>query len=85
MVGGRARAAVTGGRLAAWWTDPWSRGSYSIAKPGRVAAREALRQPVGGRIHIAGEATAGGGAMTVGGATLEGLRAARAIIQGKKG
>jgi monoamine oxidase len=86
MIGGHARAAVTGGRLADWWTDPWSRGSYSIARPGRVAAREALRQPIGGRIHIAGEATAaGGGAMTVGGATLEGTRAARAILRGKSG
>lgn len=85
MVGGHARAAVTGGRLSAWWTDPWSRGSYSIARPGRASAREALRQPVGGRIHIAGEATAGGGAMTVGGATLEGIRAAKAIIRGKSG
>jgi monoamine oxidase len=85
MVGERARGAVTGGRLAGWWSDPYSRGSYSIAKPGQATAREALRQPVGGRIHFAGEATAGGGAMTVGGATLEGIRAARAIVRGKGG
>ncbi|KAA2241079.1 flavin monoamine oxidase family protein [Salinarimonas soli] len=85
MVGERARKAVTGGRLAAWWTDPYAHGSYSIVKPGRLAAREALRQPVGGRIHFAGEATAGGGAMTVGGATLEGIRAAQTIIRGKSG
>jgi monoamine oxidase len=85
MVGERARRAVTGGRLAGWWSDPFARGSYSIAKPGRAAAREALRHPVGGRIHIAGEATAGGGAMTVGGATLEGIRAAQAVVRGKSG
>jgi monoamine oxidase len=80
MLGRQIHAAVTGGRLAAWWTDPYARGSYSVARPGRVAAREALRQPVGGRIFFAGEATAGGGAMTVGGATLDGERVARAVL-----
>jgi len=83
LVGSHARDAVTGGRLAGWWSDPYSRGSYSIAKPGRLAARTELRRPVGGRLRFAGEATAGGGAMTVGGATLDGIRAAREIV-GKK-
>jgi len=80
MVGGHIREAIAGGRLAAWWTDPYARGSYSVARPGRVAAREALRQPVDARIFFAGEATAGGGAMTVGGATLDGERVARAVL-----
>lgn len=80
LVGGGVRAAVTGGRLAAWWTDPFARGSYSVARPGRVAARQALRQPIGGKVFLAGEASAGGGAMTVGGATLEGQRVARAVL-----
>ena len=79
ILGPRLRAAVRGGRLAGWWSDPWSRGSYSIVAPGRLAAREALRAPVGDRIWLAGEASAGGGAMTVGGATLEGERAAQAV------
>lgn len=78
MLGGNARAAFGEGRLAGWWTDPFARGSYSIAKPGRLAARTALATPVGERIFIAGEATAGGGAMTGGGAYLEGVRAAQA-------
>jgi monoamine oxidase len=81
MIGGHIRAAVTGGRLAAWWTDPYARGSYSVARPGRVSARQALREPIGGRIFLAGEATAGGGAMTVGGATLDGERAVRAVLE----
>ncbi len=80
MVGGHIRQAITGGRLAAWWTDPFARGSYSVARPGRVAARQALRQPVGGKVFLAGEASAGGGAMTVGGATLEGQRVTRAVL-----
>ncbi|MGO4573455.1 flavin monoamine oxidase family protein [Microvirga sp. 2TAF3] len=80
MVGGRIREAVTGGRLAGWWNDPYSQGSYSIAKPGHLSAREALRKPIGDLIWLAGEASAGGGAMTVGGATLEGERAAREVL-----
>lgn len=80
MVGGRIHEALLGGRLAGWWNDPHSRGSYSIVTPGHLAARQALRIPVGERIWLAGEASAGGGAMTVGGASLEGERAAREVI-----
>jgi len=80
-LGGRARDAVVAGRLAGWWTDPFARGSYSIADPGHAAAREALRAPVGERLWFAGEATAGGGAMTVGGAYLEGERAAQGALK----
>ncbi|MET7246131.1 NAD(P)/FAD-dependent oxidoreductase [Methylobacterium sp. EM32] len=81
VFGADIRAAITGGRLAAWWTDPYSHGSYSIARPGHLAARESLRVPVGERIFLSGEALAGGGAMTVGGATLDGERAARDVLK----
>ncbi|GJE38826.1 flavin monoamine oxidase family protein [Methylobacterium persicinum] len=81
ILGNHAAGAVTGGRLAAWWTDPHARGSYSIAAPGHADARIALRQPVGDRLFFAGEALAGGGAMTVGGATLDGERAAREVLK----
>jgi monoamine oxidase len=80
LFGARVGAAVTGGQLADWWNDPFSRGSYSIARPGRVGAREALREPIGRRVWLAGEASAGGGAMTAGGAYLDGERAADAVI-----
>ena len=56
-------------------------GSYSIVAPGHADARDRLREPVGGRIFFAGEAMAGGGAMTVGGATLDGERAARDVLR----
>jgi monoamine oxidase len=81
MLGSRVRGAVIGGRLAGWWSDPYARGSYSVARPGHVSARMALREPVAKRIWLAGEATAAGGAMTVGGATLEGERAAREVAR----
>lgn len=81
ILGGKARGAVTGGRLAGWWTDPFARGSYSIARPGHADVRAALRDAIGDRIFLAGEALAGGGAMTVGGATLDGERAGRAVLR----
>ncbi|WP_375463151.1 flavin monoamine oxidase family protein [uncultured Methylobacterium sp.] len=81
ILGSGARGAVTGGRLAGWWTDPFARGSYSVAKPGHADARTALQQAVGEHVFLAGEALAGGGAMTVGGATLDGERAARAVLR----
>lgn len=81
MIGSDIRKAVTGISFPAWWTDPFSRGSYSVCLPGREAAREQLAEPIGGRLFIAGEATAGGGAMTVGGATLAGRAAAAAVAR----
>lgn len=81
VFGATVRAAITGGALADWWTDPLSRGAYSIARPGRLAARLALRPPVGERVWLAGEASAGPAAMTVGGASLEGERAADDVIR----
>ncbi|HEV7261052.1 MAG TPA: NAD(P)/FAD-dependent oxidoreductase [Bosea sp. (in: a-proteobacteria)] len=81
MVGADIGKAVTEMAFPAWWTDPFSRGSYSVCLPGRAAAREQLAEPIGGRIFIAGEATAGGGAMTVGGATLAGRTAAAAVAR----
>lgn len=79
MLGEDVRKAVKACSFPAWWTDPHARGSYSVCRPGHEKARDALAQPIGGRIFIAGEATAGGGAMTVGGATLAG-RAAAAVV-----
>ncbi|MHB2207047.1 flavin monoamine oxidase family protein [Methylobacterium sp. CM6257] len=81
ILGTKARGAVLAGRLAGWWTDPHALGSYSIVGPGHAAARDRLREPVGGRVFFAGEALAGGGAMTVGGATLDGARAARDVLK----
>jgi monoamine oxidase len=81
MIGGDVRKAVTGISFPAWWTDPFAKGSYSVCLPGQDMARSALAEPVGGRIWLAGEATAGGGAMTVGGATLAGRAAAAAVAR----
>jgi monoamine oxidase len=81
MLGGDVRKAVGASSFPAWATDPFALGSYSVCLPGQEKARDALAQPIGGRIFIAGEATAGGGAMTVGGATLAGRAAATAVAR----
>jgi len=85
-VGARAERAFVAGKLAGWANDPYSLGAYSHALPGRAGARALLAEPVGERIWFSGEATAGsgpgenfGGAMTAGGAWLEGVAAARKI------
>jgi monoamine oxidase len=80
MVGSEIRKAVKEASFPAWWTDPFARGAYSICDPGHETARDALARPVAARLFIAGEATAGGGAMTVGGATLAGRAAAAAAL-----
>lgn len=81
MIGAEFRKTVKAVSFPAWWVDPFAHGSYSVCAPGHDAARDALAQPIGERLFIAGEATAGGGAMTVGGATLAGRAAAAALAR----
>ena len=80
-LGPQVRAAYRGARLAGWWADPFAHGSYSIARPGHADARAVLAEPVGERIFFAGEALAGKAAMTVGGATLSGMKAGDNVAQ----
>lgn len=64
-----------------WQRDPWSRGVYSYARPGRSAARAVLAQPLaGGRLCLAGEACHARLAGTVGGAWQSGLVAAETAL-----
>ena len=63
-----------------WLPDPWSRSSWSVVPPGRVAIRETIARPVGDRIWFAGEAVSRALWGTVGGAWEEGERAAREAL-----
>lgn len=81
--GGRAdRAVRREGALASHWgADPFSRGAYSYARPGRAAARRVLAKPLaGGRLCFAGEACHPRFAGTVGGAWETGEAAARQAL-----
>jgi monoamine oxidase len=64
--------------VSRWWDDPWSRGAWSLLRPGASpATRSALGEPVGARLVIAGEATHPDQAGMTHGAFDEGRRAAR--------
>ena len=79
MFGSSAAGAVVKGGLTPWASNPWTRGAYAAASPGRYGARKALARPVGDRIFFAGEALAGGLIQTCGGAYRSGEAAARAV------
>lgn len=88
QVGSAAARSLKPLHASNWTGDPLTMGSWSVARPGRASARMALRMPVEGRIWLAGEATSLDMWGTVGGAWLEGRRAAaeiRRMLEGPEG
>jgi monoamine oxidase len=84
MFGAKADGIFAAGGFATdWGTDPHHLGAYSYARPGGAGARAALAQPIGGgRLLFAGEACRTDGmAGTVGGAVLDGRRAATLVLE----
>jgi monoamine oxidase len=78
--GVRAATAIrrAGALVSDWGRDPFSRGAYSHARPGRASARTTLAEPLaGGRLCFAGEACHPSLAATLGGAWETGEAAAR--------
>jgi monoamine oxidase len=65
----------------AWRQDPFSRGSYSYARPGRADDRARLAESVDDRLFFAGEACSRHDFSTAHGAYLTGIEAARAASQ----
>ncbi|MDF2664762.1 MAG: monoamine oxidase [Microbacterium sp.] len=64
-----------------WQDDPFARGSYAFMLPGSVGSdHDELAVPVGGVLHLAGEATWGDDPATVPGAMLSGHRAAENVL-----
>jgi monoamine oxidase len=63
-----------------WGGDPWARGSYSYARPGKADCREALATPVDGRLFFAGEACSLHDFSTAHGAYLTGIAAAEQVL-----
>jgi len=78
----RKRLAPIG--MHRWAADPFARGSYSYAVPGRSGAREQLAATIEDRIFFAGEACSLDSFTTAHGAFLSGLKAADAIIALRK-
>ena len=63
-----------------WAHDPFARGSYSHALPGRAGDRAVLAAPVDGRLFFAGEATSPNFFSTAHGARDSGERAAAEVM-----
>ena len=64
----------------AWGSDPWARGSYSYAVPGRADDHARLAMPVDGRLFFAGEACSTTDYSTAHGAYLTGEETAGQLI-----
>jgi monoamine oxidase len=79
MFGSAVRQQITRTSATAWYTDPWSRGSYSAAHPGHAHRRADLAAPLDDKLFFAGEACSTHDYSTCHGAYLTGLAAADAV------
>jgi len=79
MFGSSVRSHIGYGTMTNWAAEPFVRGAYAVASPGRADARRVLAQPVGERIWFAGEALGGGQIQTAAGARLSGEATGRAL------
>jgi monoamine oxidase len=67
-------------KLHPWGIDPFSRGSYSYALPGKADCRAELAAPVNDRVFFAGEACSESDYSTAHGAYLTGIAAAEQLL-----
>ncbi|HVX84835.1 MAG TPA: NAD(P)/FAD-dependent oxidoreductase [Phycisphaerae bacterium] len=81
----RIEGLLAGAHVADWRREPLTRGAYSYARVGGLAAVRKLRAAVAGRLFFAGEATEVGLVGTVAGAIASGHRVAREILRSGKG
>ncbi|MFF2277030.1 flavin monoamine oxidase family protein [Agromyces sp. NPDC058126] len=78
---GDAVPEPTGHWITRWGSDPFALGSYSfVARGASYDDHDLIATPVGGVLHLAGEATWGDCPATVNGALLSGHRAAERIL-----
>ena len=81
LLGSAMRRRLRPLSTSAWGADPWARGAFSYARPGRAGDRARLRTPVEDRLFVAGEATCARFYGTAHGAWLEGERAAGLALE----
>jgi monoamine oxidase len=80
LLGNDFRRRLTPLTESRWAHDPFARGSYSHALPGRAGERAILAAPVDQCLFFAGEATSPNFFSTAHGALESGQRAAREVI-----
>lgn len=76
-LGNRIKAATA----THWVSDPYIRGAYSYARPGKADMRKRLAKPFSDRLFLAGEATSEDFFSTAHGAHLSGMRAAERALK----
>jgi monoamine oxidase len=79
VFGNDIRKSASRSIITAWYTDPWTLGSYSHALPGQAHQREVLARSIDDQVFFAGEATHIDFACAMHGAYLSGIRAAQEI------
>lgn len=85
VLGAAFAARVKPLALHCWGSDPFARGSYSYALPGRAGCRATLAAPVDDRLFFAGEACSRNDFSTAHGAYLSGVAAAEQAIAARAG
>jgi monoamine oxidase len=80
IYGNELRGVVAKSYATQWGKDPYTRGSWSMARPGHADKRRVLAQPHHDRVFFAGEATDPVWAARVAGAYASGLRAAKEAL-----
>ncbi len=80
IFGANVKRSITRSSVTRWNEEPWVLGAFSAATPGNADARQALTEPLGGRIWFAGEAVHATKWGTVDGAWESGERAAVAAL-----
>lgn len=87
MLGSDIRRHICKGRMTNWGSNPWTRGAYAAARPGRHKARAMLRNALGDRVFFAGEALGGAYPALLSGAHISGdaaaLKAAKILTRKK--
>jgi monoamine oxidase len=71
-------------RVHRWGADPFARGAYSFALPGKADQRATLARPVDDRLFFAGEACSRSDYSTAHGAFLTGVAAADQVLAARR-
>lgn len=71
---------IIGATATRWMSDPYIRGAYSFARPGKADMRKRLAEPFSDRLFLAGEATSLDFYSTAHGAHVTGIRAAERAL-----
>jgi len=85
LYGGEFARRIAPLALHGWSADPFARGAYSYALPGRADDRATLAAPIDGRLFFAGEACSREDFSTAHGAYLTGIAAAEEAIRAVRG